>query len=164
MDGAQVLDIARDGIWVMILVAAPMMIVGLVVGIVIALFQALTQIQEQTLVFVPKIIAIFVDDADGAAVHGGDDGGLHDAGRRPDRDRRMISLNWLPETAYFYVLIFARVGSILMLLPALGEMTIPARMRLGFALVFSLVLYPAGRADAAGAAGRAAAGAGLSAA
>ena len=54
----------------------------------------------------------------------------------------MISLNWLPETAYFYILIFARVGSILMLMPALGEMTIPARMRLGFALVFSLVLYP----------------------
>ncbi|HWV00995.1 MAG TPA: flagellar biosynthetic protein FliR [Devosia sp.] len=54
----------------------------------------------------------------------------------------MISLNWLPATAYFYILIFARVGSILMLLPALGEMSIPARMRLGFALVFSLVLYP----------------------
>ena len=60
MNGAQVLDIARDGIWVMIIVAAPMMIVGLVVGVVIALFQALTQIQEMTLVFVPKIIAIFV--------------------------------------------------------------------------------------------------------
>ena len=60
MNGAQVLDIARDGIWVMVLVAAPMMLVGLVVGIVIALVQALTQIQEQTLVFVPKIIAIFI--------------------------------------------------------------------------------------------------------
>jgi flagellar biosynthetic protein FliQ len=60
MTGAVVLDLAREGIWVMILVAAPMMIVGLVVGIVIALFQALTQIQEQTLVFVPKILAIFV--------------------------------------------------------------------------------------------------------
>ena len=54
----------------------------------------------------------------------------------------MISLNWLPATAYLYILIFARVGSILMLLPALGEMTIPANMRLGFALVFSLVLFP----------------------
>jgi flagellar biosynthetic protein FliR len=54
----------------------------------------------------------------------------------------MISVGWLPETAYFFVLIFSRVGSILMLMPALGEMTIPARMRLGFALVFSLVLYP----------------------
>ena len=60
MDGLQVLDIARDGIWVMILVAAPMMIAGLVVGVVIALFQALTQIQEMTLVFVPKIVAIFI--------------------------------------------------------------------------------------------------------
>ena len=54
----------------------------------------------------------------------------------------MISLNWLPATAYLYILIFARVGSILMLMPALGEMTIPARMRLSFALVFSLVLFP----------------------
>jgi flagellar biosynthetic protein FliQ len=58
--GAAVLDIAREGIWVRILVSAPMMIAGLVVGVVIALFQALTQIQEMTLVFVPKIIAIFV--------------------------------------------------------------------------------------------------------
>lgn len=54
----------------------------------------------------------------------------------------MISLNWLPETAYFYVLIFARVGAMLMLIPALGETTIPTRMRLGFALVFAGVLYP----------------------
>jgi len=54
----------------------------------------------------------------------------------------MISLNWLPETAYLYILIFARVGSILMLMPALGEQVIPARMRLGFALMFSAVLYP----------------------
>lgn len=60
MTGPEVLDVARDGIWVMILVSAPMMIVGLVVGVVIALFQALTQIQEMTLVFVPKIIAIFL--------------------------------------------------------------------------------------------------------
>lgn len=54
----------------------------------------------------------------------------------------MISLNWLPETAYLYVLIFARVGSILMLMPALGKSTIPARMRLSFALMFSLALFP----------------------
>jgi len=60
MTGPQVLDVARDAIWVLIIVAAPMMLVGLVVGVVIALFQALTQIQEMTLVFVPKILAIFV--------------------------------------------------------------------------------------------------------
>ena len=60
MTSAEVLDIASAGIWTLIIVAAPMMIVGLLVGVLIALFQALTQIQEQTLVFVPKIIAIFL--------------------------------------------------------------------------------------------------------
>ena len=59
MNDALVLDVAREGIWVLILISSPMMIAGLVVGVVIALFQALTQIQEMTLVFVPKIIAIF---------------------------------------------------------------------------------------------------------
>lgn len=60
MDGAQVLDISRDGIWVLIALSTPMMIVGLLVGVIIALFQALTQVQEITLVFVPKILAIFI--------------------------------------------------------------------------------------------------------
>jgi flagellar biosynthesis protein FliR len=54
----------------------------------------------------------------------------------------MISLNWLPGTAFIYLLIFARVGSMLMLIPALGETSIPARMRLTFALALTLVLYP----------------------
>jgi flagellar biosynthetic protein FliR len=53
-----------------------------------------------------------------------------------------LSLGWLPETAYFYILIFARVGTLLMLLPALGERVIPARLRLSFALLFTLVLHP----------------------
>jgi flagellar biosynthesis protein FliR len=54
----------------------------------------------------------------------------------------MISLNWLPGTAFLFLLIFARVGSILMLIPALGEAQIPSRMRLSFALALTLVLYP----------------------
>jgi len=41
-------------------VSSPLMLVGLIVGVIVSLFQALTQIQESTLVFVPKIIAIFV--------------------------------------------------------------------------------------------------------
>lgn len=60
MTGPEVLDIARQGIWTLIIVSAPPMVIGLLVGVVIALFQALTQIQEMTLVFVPKILAIFV--------------------------------------------------------------------------------------------------------
>ena len=60
MTGPEVLDVARDAIVTLVLVASPLMLVGLVVGVVISLFQALTQIQEMTLVFVPKILAIFV--------------------------------------------------------------------------------------------------------
>lgn len=59
MDGLEVLDLGRDALWTTVWMCAPVMIAGLVVGLVIAFFQALTQIQEMTLVFVPKIMAIF---------------------------------------------------------------------------------------------------------
>jgi flagellar biosynthesis protein FliQ len=60
MSGPEVLDVARDAIVTLLIVAAPLMLVGLVVGVAISLLQALTQIQETTLVFIPKILAIFV--------------------------------------------------------------------------------------------------------
>jgi flagellar biosynthetic protein FliR len=53
-----------------------------------------------------------------------------------------IGLDWLPETAFLYLLLFTRIGAILMLMPALGEDMIPMRMRLSFALAFTLVVYP----------------------
>ena len=56
----EVLDYMRDAISVLLMVATPIMAVGLGVGVSIALFQALTQIQEMTLVFVPKILSIFL--------------------------------------------------------------------------------------------------------
>ncbi len=60
MDMAQVLDVSREGIIVLLKLAAPLMLMALVVGLVISLFQALTQIQEMTLAFVPKILVIFL--------------------------------------------------------------------------------------------------------
>lgn len=54
------IDFAREAIWVLLEISAPAMIVALVVGLGIGLLQALTQIQEMTLVFVPKIISIFI--------------------------------------------------------------------------------------------------------
>jgi len=59
MTGAAILDIARDGIVTFLKVGAPLMLVALLVGFVVSLLQALTQIQEQTLIFVPKILAVF---------------------------------------------------------------------------------------------------------
>ena len=60
MTGPETLDVARDAITTLILVSAPVMLVGLAVGLAISLVQALTQIQEMTISFVPKILAIFI--------------------------------------------------------------------------------------------------------
>ena len=60
MSEAAVLEIGRNGIWVVLQLSAPLMAAGLLIGLVIALFQALTTIQEMTLTFVPKIVVIFV--------------------------------------------------------------------------------------------------------
>lgn len=60
MTGAEVVDVARDAVTTMVLVSAPLMLVALFVGVAIGLLQALTQVQEMTLVFVPKIVAIFL--------------------------------------------------------------------------------------------------------
>jgi len=60
MTAGEVLDIGAEAIWVMLAMAAPVMLIGLAIGVMIALLQALTQVQEMTLVFVPKIIAIFL--------------------------------------------------------------------------------------------------------
>ena len=53
-----VIDIAREVVWVIVKTSAPMLIVTLVVGLIISIFQTITSIQEQTLTFVPKFIAI----------------------------------------------------------------------------------------------------------
>ncbi|MHB1205353.1 MAG: flagellar biosynthesis protein FliQ [Rhodospirillaceae bacterium] len=59
MTEADVLDVARDAMMTMLLVSAPMLIIGLVVGLIISIFQTLTHIQEMTLTFIPKILSIF---------------------------------------------------------------------------------------------------------
>ena len=58
MTGGEILDVARDGILTFLKVSSPLMILALVIGVAISLVQALTQIQEQTVVYVPKIIAV----------------------------------------------------------------------------------------------------------
>ena len=60
MNETELIDISREAIMLTIKIGAPVMLVGLIVGVAIALVQALTQIQEMTLVFVPKILAIFM--------------------------------------------------------------------------------------------------------
>jgi flagellar biosynthetic protein FliQ len=57
MDAQQVLSIGQQALWMLLMISAPVLIVVLVVGLLVSIFQAATQINEQTLSFVPKIIA-----------------------------------------------------------------------------------------------------------
>ncbi len=60
MTDADVLDITIDMIWWIIKCAAPLLLVSLIVGLAVSIFQTITSIQEQTLTFVPKLLAIFI--------------------------------------------------------------------------------------------------------
>ncbi len=60
MNEVEVLDISRDAVFTLLKVVTPVLLVALFVGLIIGIFQALTQIQEMTLAFVPKIISVFV--------------------------------------------------------------------------------------------------------
>lgn len=60
MNSLEVIDVVREAMWIIIKISLPLMMVALVVGLIISLFQALTQIQEMTLSFVPKMVAIFL--------------------------------------------------------------------------------------------------------
>lgn len=60
MTADQAIDIARQALWIIIKVSAPMLVVSLIVGLIISIFQTVTSIQEQTLTFVPKLLSIFI--------------------------------------------------------------------------------------------------------
>lgn len=60
MNEVAVLEVGSEALWVILKISAPIMLAGLVIGLIISLFQALTSIQEMTLTFVPKIIVIFI--------------------------------------------------------------------------------------------------------
>jgi flagellar biosynthetic protein FliQ len=58
MDSAMVVDLAREALWMTMLISSPLLGVGLVVGLVVGIFQAATSINEQTLSFIPKVICV----------------------------------------------------------------------------------------------------------
>ncbi|MEX2630685.1 MAG: flagellar biosynthesis protein FliQ [Tistlia sp.] len=60
MNAVDALEIGREAVWTMLKVGGPILLLALIVGLIIALFQALTQMQEMTLSFVPKIVVIFL--------------------------------------------------------------------------------------------------------
>jgi flagellar biosynthesis protein FliQ len=71
MNEADAIDLMQRAVWTIMVAAGPAVAIGMVVGLVVALFQALTQIQEATLTFVPKIVAVFLVTALTASFIGG---------------------------------------------------------------------------------------------
>lgn len=60
MDAALVVDIGRNALLITLLISGPLLIVGLLIGLIIGIFQAVTQIHEMTLTFIPKILAMIL--------------------------------------------------------------------------------------------------------
>jgi flagellar biosynthesis protein FliQ len=60
MTESQIFDVLRAGLWVSVVISAPLLAVALVMGVVVGLFQALTSVQEMTLTFVPKVGAMLI--------------------------------------------------------------------------------------------------------
>lgn len=60
MSESQFIDLLQNAVWLVIILSAPLLVVNLVVGLAISIFQAVTQIQESTLTFVPKVLASFL--------------------------------------------------------------------------------------------------------
>lgn len=60
MSTGVIIDIAREVIWTVVKVTMPLLLVSLIIGLIISIFQTITSIQEQTLTFVPKMLSIFI--------------------------------------------------------------------------------------------------------
>lgn len=60
MNETEIVDFTREAIMLVVQISAPVMLIGLVVGLIVSLFQALTQIQEMTLAYVPKMLVVFL--------------------------------------------------------------------------------------------------------
>ncbi|TDL35031.1 flagellar biosynthesis protein FliQ [Jeotgalibacillus sp. S-D1] len=60
MNGEMVISIAERGVYMTLMISLPLMLVALLVGLLVSIFQATTQIQEQTLAFIPKVIAVMI--------------------------------------------------------------------------------------------------------
>ena len=58
MDTAMVVDLGRQALWMTMLISGPLLIVGLVIGLLVGVFQAATSINEQTLSFIPKLLGL----------------------------------------------------------------------------------------------------------
>lgn len=90
MTSGDVISIARETVWIIVKTAVPVLLVSMIVGLIISLFQTLTSIQEQTLTFVPKLLAIFI----ALMVMGSGNGLAEDADRQEKLAAFLAEMGW----------------------------------------------------------------------
>ena len=140
---------AREALIILLKLTGPVLLVGLVVGLAVSMLQALTQINEHTLVFIPKLHRRLRHHRLAGRLHDADPERLHPHGVRPDhRDRPelwmtcrrfcMACRRW----AFGFMLVIARVGTTLLTGPGLGEAEIPPTVRIALAAVLAALVYP----------------------
>ena len=138
MNDGDIAMVLRDCILVMLKLAGPPLMVALVVGLLVALVQAVTQINEATLAFVPKVLALCAALVMLGPFMFATLSALHAyVVRSVDCRRRIMSgddaalLAALPAWAFAFVLVMARIGAAMTLLPGLGEAEPPMMVRVG---------------------------------
>ena len=147
MNGAEVLDIGRDAIWLTIQLCAPCLIVGLIVGVAIGLFQALTQIQEATLIYRAEDRRHLHQLLLFAAAYGRAAHRLH-AATSPSASRRSEGGGVEHYATVQQVFTgglesFTRIGAMMRTtMPGLGETPTPIRARMAFAFLMCMVVTP----------------------
>ena len=145
-----VTQLARDAIEVTLYLTIPILAIGLVVGLLVSLFQAVTQIQEATLVFVPKIIVVLVSLLFLSPwmmqkmMHYTEQLIRQYSQIRSVRARGMQVdlLHWSLVQFQSFILIVMRVAPILFLMPVLSDRNVPSLAKIGLTLAVSLILLP----------------------
>lgn len=140
MNEAVVIGLMREALTTSLLVGAPILATTLVIGVVVSLIQAVTQVNEATLTFVPKLIGVFV----AMLIFGpwmmetllSFSAGLSQTPRATGAEMEAFALS--PELTYTFFLMLLRTSSMLVAAPLLSHKGIPAYTKIGFAIFFSL--------------------------
>ena len=135
MDAGTVINIARQTIWVIVETAVPVLLVSMVVGLVISLFQTLTSIQEQTLTFVPKLIAILLTIMIiGSWMLNQITGFMNNLWNFSQYE---VALGQFE----LFVLILIRLASFVFAAPFFNTANVPNRFKIGFSFALSIIVY-----------------------
>jgi flagellar biosynthetic protein FliQ len=148
-----VITLGQRAMELAILVSAPLLLAALVVGVLISLFQAATQINEMTLSFVPKLLVLVAGVVVGRAVDAGAAGRFHprfvQGYPQPDRLKAMhISSAEIAAWVGSFLWPLTRVAALVSVAPVLGSRILPRRVRLMLALALTWAIVPLAAADA----------------